>query len=72
LKRILPPTMTMPELALRFILSNPVVSTTIVGMRRPRHVRENLATSDAGRLDASLLAALKPQRWDRTPQRWSD
>ena len=72
LKRILPPTMTMPELALRFILSNPVVSTTIVGMRRPRHVRENLATSDAGALDAGLLAALKPQRWDRTPQRWSD
>ena len=72
LKRILPASMTMPELALRFILSNPDVSTTIVGMRRPRHVRENLATSDAGPLDASLLEALKPQRWDRTPQRWSD
>ncbi len=72
LKRILPGTMTMPEMALRFILSNPDVSTTIVGMRRPRHARENLATSDAGPLDASLLKALKPQRWDRTPQRWSD
>jgi aryl-alcohol dehydrogenase-like predicted oxidoreductase len=72
LKRILPASMTMPELALRFILSNPDVSTTIVGMRRPQHVRVNLATSDAGPLDASLLEALKPQRWDRTPQRWSD
>ncbi len=72
LKQLVPASMTLPEMALRFILSNPVVSTTIVGMRRPNHVRENLATSDAGPLDASLLAALKPHRWDRTPKRWSD
>jgi aryl-alcohol dehydrogenase-like predicted oxidoreductase len=72
LREILPAGMTLAELALRFILSNPVVSTTIIGMRKPTHVRENLAASDAEPLDAKLLEALKAHRWDRKPQRWSD
>jgi aryl-alcohol dehydrogenase-like predicted oxidoreductase len=72
LKEILPAGMTMPEMALRFILSHPAVSTTIAGMRKPEHVRQNIAVSDAGPLDKELLAELKKHRWDRTPQRWSD
>jgi aryl-alcohol dehydrogenase-like predicted oxidoreductase len=72
LKKLLPASMTLPEMALRFILSNPVVSTTIIGMRKPDHVRENVAASDAGPLDAGLLAALRLHRWDRKPKRWSD
>ncbi|MBZ5682193.1 MAG: aldo/keto reductase [Acidobacteriia bacterium] len=72
LKKIVPPGMTLPEMALRFILSHPAVSTTIAGMRKPEHVRQNIATSDAGPLDKSLLAELKKHRWDRTPKRWSD
>ena len=72
LKKILPPGMTLPEMALRFILSHPAVSTTIAGMRKPEHVRINIAASDAGPLDKTLLAELKKHRWDRTPQRWSD
>jgi aryl-alcohol dehydrogenase-like predicted oxidoreductase len=72
LKEILPPGMTLPEMALRFILSHPAVSTTIAGMRKPEHVRQNIAASDAGPLDKNLLAELKEHRWDRTPQRWSD
>jgi aryl-alcohol dehydrogenase-like predicted oxidoreductase len=72
LKKVLPKGMTLPEMALRFILSNPVVSTTIVGMRRPNHVHQNLAVSDAGPLDASLLQTLRQHRWDRSPQPWSD
>jgi aryl-alcohol dehydrogenase-like predicted oxidoreductase len=72
LKKILPEGMTLPEMSLRFILSHPAVSTTIVGMRSPEHVRENVAASDAGPLDSALLAELKKHRWDRTPQRWSD
>jgi aryl-alcohol dehydrogenase-like predicted oxidoreductase len=72
LKKILPAGMTLPEMALRFILSHPAVSTTIVGMRKPEHVRQNIATSDAGRLDAALLAELQKHRWDRTPRHWSD
>jgi len=72
LKALLPANMSLPEMALRFILSNPVVSTTIVGMRKPDHVRQNLGLSDAGPLEPDLVGSLKRHRWDRTPQRWSD
>ena len=72
LTQLTPAGMTLPEMALRFILANPVVSTTIIGMRKPDHVRQNVATSDAGPLDPSLMAKVKPHRWDRTPKRWSD
>jgi len=72
LKRVLPAGMSLPEAALRFILSNADVHTTIVGMRQADHVRENLEASDKGALDAALLKKLKHHRWDREPQRWSD
>ena len=63
--------LTMPEMALRFILSNPTVSTTIPGMRKLRHVEANLAASDAGPLPADLLERLRAHRWDRKPTEWS-
>jgi aryl-alcohol dehydrogenase-like predicted oxidoreductase len=72
LKAVLPGSMNLAEMALRFVLSDPVVSTTIVGMRKLEHVRQNVALSDAGPLAPALLKTLKPHRWDRTPQRWSD
>jgi aryl-alcohol dehydrogenase-like predicted oxidoreductase len=72
LKTAVPSGMSLPEMALRFILSNPAVSTTIAGMRKADHVRQNLAVSDAGSLDSDLLQKLKGYRWDRTPQPWSD
>jgi len=72
LKRILPQGMALPEMALRFILSSPAVSTTIVGMRKREHVERNIAVSAADPLPAPLLAELKKHRWDRKPQRWSD
>ncbi len=72
LKKIVPPGMTLPEMALRFILSHPAVSTTIAGMRKPEHVKQNIASSDAGPLDKNLLAELKKHRWDRKPRPWSD
>jgi len=72
LKKVVPKGMTLPEMALRFILSHPAVSTTIAGMRKAEHVRQNIATSDAGALDKGLLAELKKHRWDRTPTKWSD
>jgi aryl-alcohol dehydrogenase-like predicted oxidoreductase len=71
LKALLPVGMSLPELALRFILSNPAVSTTIVGMRKLAHVRQNLSLSDADPLGAELLAELKKHRWDRKPKSWS-
>lgn len=71
LKPLVPPGMTMAEMALRFILSQPDVSTVIPGMRQPTHVGGNLGTSDAGPLDAGLLARLRGHRWDRQPATWS-
>ena len=72
LRPVIRKNMSMPEVALRFILSNPTVSTTIVGMRKTEHVRQNIAVSDAGPLNADVLQALSKHRWDRTPQPWSD
>ena len=68
----LPEGMSLPEAAIRFILSNPVVSTMIVGMRKEAHVRGNLALSDAGGLDAGVVARMRKHRWDRKPAPWSD
>ena len=61
----------MPEMALRFILSDPTVSTIIPGMRKLRNVEANVAASDAGPLDAALLEELRAHRWDRSPKPWS-
>lgn len=72
LKKVLPPGMSLPEMALRFVLSNPTVSTQIVGMRKPEHVRQNIAMSDKGPLSPDLLKELKRHRWDRKPAQWSD
>lgn len=71
LKALLPEGMTMPEMALRFILTNPNVSTTIPGMRRRVHVEANLAVSDKGPLPEELHRALRAHRWDRSPTQWS-
>jgi len=67
LRPLLPPGMTMPEFALRWILSKPAVSVVIPGMRKPAHVAANLAASDAGSLSPELLAASRAHRWDRSP-----
>jgi len=72
LKHILPESMTLPELAIRFVLSNPTVSTTIVGMRKPEHVAADVSYSDKGPLPADLIAQLRHHRWDRRPAEWSD
>jgi len=65
LKPLVPDGMDLPELALRFILDQPAVSTTIPGMRKPRHVERNLAASDGVGLPPRLHDALKRHRWDR-------
>ena len=72
LKPVVPSGLTLPEMALRFILAAPEVSTMIVGMRKPRHVKENLSVSHKGRLDPKLQSELKKHRWDRRPAPWSD
>jgi aryl-alcohol dehydrogenase-like predicted oxidoreductase len=71
LKPLVPPGMRMPEMAMRFILNEPRVSTIIPGMRKRRHVETNIACSDAGPLPAELHHALRAHRWVRTPTDWS-
>jgi len=66
LKPVVPDGMTMPELALRHILQNPDVSTVIPGMRKLKHVEQNIGVSDGKRLPDSLMTELKEHRWDRT------
>lgn len=71
LRPLIPKGMAMPEMALRFILNNPTVSTIIPGMRKVRHVENNLAASDAGALPDHLYVRLRKHRWDRAPTQWS-
>ena len=72
LQRIVPSGMTLPDMALRFILSNPDVTTVIPGMRRVQSVRANLAAQEAGALDPALVRALRAHRWDRKPEKKPD
>jgi aryl-alcohol dehydrogenase-like predicted oxidoreductase len=71
LKPLIPSGMTMPEMALRFILGEPTVSTIIPGMRKNHHVISNMKTSDAVPLDPDLIKELEKHRWDRKPRVWS-
>jgi aryl-alcohol dehydrogenase-like predicted oxidoreductase len=71
LKALLPANMSLPEMALRFILSNDDVSTIIPGMRKLSHVDSNIAASDAGGLSDELIAELREHRWERKPKTWS-
>ena len=71
LKPLVPEGMNLPEMALRFILSNPDVSTTIPGMRKIKNVMANMDAGDGKGLNAALLASLQTHRWDREPTEWS-
>jgi aryl-alcohol dehydrogenase-like predicted oxidoreductase len=55
----------LPDLALRYVLAHPAVSTVIAGMRTVRNVERNVATSDRGDLPKEQLEALKRHRWER-------
>jgi aryl-alcohol dehydrogenase-like predicted oxidoreductase len=56
---------SLPEIALRFCLSNPAVSTVIPGMRSLRNAEANCAVPDKGPLPAETLAVLRRHAWDR-------
>lgn len=71
LRPLVPSSMTMPEMALRFILENQDVHTIIPGMRKLRNVEGNMLASDGRRLDPALVEKLRGHRWDRTPTSWS-
>ena len=65
LRPLVPEGMDLPELALRFILHHPAVSTVIPGMRKARHVERNVAAGDGVALPPRLVDALRSHRWDR-------
>lgn len=56
---------TLPELALRFILSRGEVSTVIPGARSPQHARANAAVSDGRALSPELLRRLRAHAWKK-------
>jgi aryl-alcohol dehydrogenase-like predicted oxidoreductase len=66
LKKELPQGMSLPELALRFILQHPAVTTVIPGMRQKRNVISNLKAGDGVKLSSEIYEALKKHRWERT------
>ena len=53
------------ETALRYVLSEPTVSTVIPGMRSKRNVERNIAVSDGGGLDRRVRERLHRHRWVR-------
>lgn len=56
---------TLAEIALRFCISHPAVSTVIPGMRRVKTVESSCSVSDKGPLDSATLATLKRHAWLR-------
>jgi aryl-alcohol dehydrogenase-like predicted oxidoreductase len=59
LKLLVPPGATLPQFALRWILSFAAVSCVIPGGRRPEQVVANAAASDLPPLDAATMAAVQ-------------
>ena len=55
----------LPEVALRYVLSAPQVSTVIPGMRTVRNVERNAAVGDGQGLPAERHAQLAKHRWER-------
>jgi aryl-alcohol dehydrogenase-like predicted oxidoreductase len=55
----------LAEVALRYVLSHPAVSSVIPGMRSVRNVERNAAVGDGRGLPAEQVSALKRHRWDR-------
>ena len=55
----------LAEIALRFVLSDPTVSTVIPGMRSTRNVERNVAVSDGRGLPDGRREQLRAHRWVR-------
>jgi aryl-alcohol dehydrogenase-like predicted oxidoreductase len=50
--------MTLPELSLRFVISNPDISTVLMGARSQVEVEQNVASVEKGPLPGDVLARL--------------
>ncbi len=56
---------SMPEAALRYIISFPAVTSVIPGMRKEQHLQSNVQSVEKGPLSAEMLEQLKKHRWIR-------
>lgn len=56
---------TLPEIALRFCLAHPAVSTVIPGIRRRVTAESSCGVSDLDPLGEATLAVLRRHAWDR-------
>ena len=56
---------TLAELALRFVLSHPAVSTVIPGMRTMRNVESNCSVPEQGPLSSQTMAVMKKHAWTK-------
>lgn len=65
-------TPTVADLALKFALAHPAVSTVIAGMRKVKHVELNAAVPDQKPLEPRTLEALKAHAWNRNFYGWWD
>lgn len=55
----------MADVALRFVLAHPAVSTVIPGMRSVRNVERNCASAGAGPLSVEQLKLLTRHHWEK-------
>ena len=56
---------TLPEIALRFVITHPAVSTVIPGMRRVTTVESSLGVSDTGPLPEAIVEKLRNHAWNK-------
>ena len=56
---------SLPEVALRFCLSHPAVTSVIPGMRKVKNAEMNVALSDKGALEPAVIAILRRHAWDK-------
>lgn len=63
LRAVNPPDQSLADMALRFCLSHPAVSTVAMGMRNRAQLEANLQAVLAGPLDPDICAALAEHAW---------
>ena len=63
---------TLPELALRFILSFKQISSVIPGMRKLKYVDSNTSVSDGRILSQRMLWEMKKHSWERNFYPWAN
>ncbi len=56
---------TLPEIALRFCLHHPAVTTVIPGMRSIANVEANCRFSNGKKLSETLITELRKHKWER-------